>query len=91
MPIPLSPEDSRIQAKIWQLYRDYFDVAERKRRWNLRTDIPWDQCNPGLDPAVADVIETFCMVELFLPDYLSKQLPQVRHELTKQPTPTRWP
>lgn len=75
---PLSPEDPRIQAKIWQLYRDYFDVAERKRRWNLRTDIPWDQCNPGLDPAIADVIETFCMVELFLPDYLSKQLPQVR-------------
>ncbi len=78
MPTPIAPEDPRTQAKIWQLYRDYFDVAERKRRWNLRTDIPWDQCNPGLDPAIADVVETFCMVELFLPDYLAKQLPQVR-------------
>jgi hypothetical protein len=27
---------------------------------------------------LADVVQTFCMVELFLPDYLSKQLPQVR-------------
>ena len=75
---PITPEDPRTQAKIWRAYRDFFDVAEKKRRWNVRDDIPWDQCNPGLDPAVADVIETFCMVELFLPDYLSKQLPQVR-------------
>ena len=74
----LTPDDPRTQAKIWKLYRDYFDVSERKRRWNLREDIPWDQCNPGLDPAIADVVETFCMVELFLPDYLAKQLPQVR-------------
>jgi acyl-[acyl-carrier-protein] desaturase len=78
MPTAPAPEDPATQAKIWQLYRDYFDVAERKRRWSLRDDIPWGQCNPGLDPAVADVVETFCMVELFLPDYLAKQLPQVR-------------
>ena len=76
---PLTPEDPRTQAKIWQVYRDYFDVSEKKRRWNLREDIPWDQCNPGLDPVVADVVETFCMIELFLPDYLAKQLPQVRN------------
>ncbi len=75
---PLTPEDPRTRAKIWQAYRDFFDVAEKKRRWNVRDDIPWEQCNPGLDPVVADVVETFCMVELFLPDYLSKQLPQVR-------------
>jgi acyl-[acyl-carrier-protein] desaturase len=75
---PLTPEDPRTQAKIWEAYRDWFDVSEKKRRWNLREDIPWDQCNPGLDPVIADVVETFCMVELFLPDYLAKQLPQVR-------------
>lgn len=76
---PLTPEDPAVQAKIWQAYRDYFDHAEKKRRWNMREDIPWEQCNPGVDPAIADVIQTFCMIELFLPDYLSKQLPQVRH------------
>ena len=70
-----SPE---VRARVYQAYRDYFDKAERKRRWNVREDIPWDQCNPGIDPVVADVVQTFCMVELFLPDYLGKQLPQVR-------------
>jgi len=78
MSIDLTPEDPQVQAKIWQVFRDYFDLAEKKRRWNIREDIPWDQCNPGLDPAIADIVQTFSMIELFLPDYLSKQLPQVR-------------
>jgi acyl-[acyl-carrier-protein] desaturase len=71
-------ESPEMQAKIWRAYRDFFDAAERKRRWNVRDDIPWGDCNPDLDPVIADVVQTFCMVELFLPDYLSKQLPQVR-------------
>jgi len=71
-------ESPEVRSRIYRAYRDYFDKAERKRRWNVREDIPWDQCNPGIDPAVADVVQTFCMVELYLPDYLSKQLPQVR-------------
>jgi acyl-[acyl-carrier-protein] desaturase len=60
------------------VFRDYFDMAERKRRWNIEHDVPWDQCNRSLNPAVADVVGTFCAVELYLPDYLSKLIPQVR-------------
>jgi acyl-[acyl-carrier protein] desaturase len=71
-------ERSDIELAFWKLYRDYFDKAERKRRWNLRDDIPWDDCNSRLDPAVADVVESFCAVELYLPDYTSKILPVVR-------------
>ena len=78
MPTPTTPEDPRTQAKIWQVYRDYFDLAEKKRRWNLRDDIPWDQCNPNTSKAIADVLESFCAVELFLPDYVGKFLPLVR-------------
>jgi acyl-[acyl-carrier-protein] desaturase len=75
-----SPDDRpEVRTRIYRAYRDYFDKAERKRRWNVREDIPWDQCNPGIDPEIADVVQTFCMVELYLPDYLSKQLPQVRN------------
>jgi acyl-[acyl-carrier-protein] desaturase len=67
------------RKKIYTLYRDYFDMAEKKRRWNLRNDIPWDRVAVGcVPPAVADVVETFCTTELYLPDYLAKQLPQVR-------------
>jgi acyl-[acyl-carrier-protein] desaturase len=75
---PETPDSPKTKARIYSAYRDYFDQAERKRRWNVREDIPWNQCNPDIDPAIADVVQTFCMVELYLPDYLSKQLPQVR-------------
>src|SRR5262245_23646676 len=78
MDVFLLPETREVRAKIYHLYRDYFDRAEKKRRWSLADDIPWDQCNRSLDPAIADVVETFCAVELYLPDYLSKLIPQVR-------------
>ena len=75
-PMPESPE---LLKRIYDLFRDFFDRSERKRRWSIRDDIPWDQCNPALNPAIADVVETFCAVELYLPDYLSKTIPQVRN------------
>ena len=67
-----------VESSLWRLYRDFFDAAERKRRWNIREDVPWNECNPNLDPAIADVVETFCCVELYLPDYVGKVLPLVR-------------
>ncbi len=75
-PFVVCPE---MEGALWRLYRDFFDKAERKRRWRIRDDIPWDECNPKLNPAVADVVETFNCVELYLPDYTSKILPVVRH------------
>jgi acyl-[acyl-carrier-protein] desaturase len=68
----------QLEGKFWQMYRDFFDRAERKRRWSIADDIPWHQCNPRLDPAIAHVVESFCAVELYLPDYTSKILPVVR-------------
>jgi acyl-[acyl-carrier-protein] desaturase len=78
MTVPLQAESPEILARMYRLYRDYFDRAEKKRRWSVKDGIPWDQCNPALDPAVADVVQTFCMVELYLPDYVGKLMPQVR-------------
>jgi acyl-[acyl-carrier-protein] desaturase len=34
--------------------------------------------NRAMDPAVADVVESFCAVELYLPDYIAKVLPRFR-------------
>lgn len=76
--VPMQPEPPEILDELYVLFRDYFDKAERKRRWSIRDDVPWDQCNTSLNPAIADVVETFCSVELFLPDYLSKLIPQCR-------------
>lgn len=77
MTAPFEPVPA-LEAQFWRLYRDFFDMAERKRRWSVADDIPWQQFNPRLDPAVAQVVESFCAVELYLPDYTSKILPVVR-------------
>src|SRR5262249_38249121 len=67
-----------VETALYGLYRDFFDNAEKKRRWSLREDIPWGQCNPSLDPAVADVVESFCAVELYLPDYVARAMALLR-------------
>ena len=64
-------DDSELEATLWRLYRDFFDQAERRRRWSIEKDIAWAQCNKQLAPVIADVVESFCAVELYLPDYLS--------------------
>ena len=71
-------EEPAFLAHLYCLFREYFKLAERKRRWSIDDDIPWHECNPRLKGVVADVIETFFAVELYLPDYLSKLIPQVR-------------
>ncbi|MCE9530909.1 MAG: acyl-ACP desaturase [Planctomycetes bacterium] len=78
MEIPLQPEPPEVLAELGFLFREYFDLAEKKRRWSIRDDVPWKQCNRNLPPAVADVLQTFVAVELYLPDYLGKLIPQVR-------------
>src|SRR5262249_33425850 len=75
---PVGATCPEIERAFWALYRDFFDKAEKKRRWSVRDDVPWDRCNPGLDPAIADVVESFFAGELYLPDYTSKILPVVR-------------
>jgi len=72
------PEDPVLRTILYRLYREFFDRAEKKRRWSLQTDIPWEECNPSLPPALADVVESFCAVELYLPDYVAKALPLIR-------------
>jgi acyl-[acyl-carrier-protein] desaturase len=67
-----------LEKQFWRMYREFLARAERKRRWSLCDDIPWDQCNPGRNPAIADLVESFTAVELYLPDYTSKILPVVR-------------
>lgn len=72
------PESPEVLAQIYRLFRDYFDKAEKRRRWSIKEDIPWDQCNKNLPRPISDVLETFSAVELYLPDYLAKLIPQVR-------------
>jgi acyl-[acyl-carrier-protein] desaturase len=72
------PEPPEVLESMYRLFRDFFDRAEKKRRWSIAEDIPWEECNRSLPPTIADVAETFCAVELYLPDYLTKLIGQVR-------------
>jgi acyl-[acyl-carrier-protein] desaturase len=74
----LQPDHPALRDGLYRLYRDFFRRAERKRRWSVEDDIPWAQVNRSMDPAVADVVESFCAVELYLPDYVAKALPMIR-------------
>lgn len=72
------PENPALEPALWHLYRRFFDQAERRRRWSIERDIPWDKCNRSIDPSIADVGESFCVVELYLPDYLVHAVPWSR-------------
>jgi acyl-[acyl-carrier-protein] desaturase len=74
----LQPDNPVLRVGLSRLYREFFDRAEKKRRWSLREDVPWTDVNGELSPQVADVVEAFCTVELYLPDYLGKALPMLR-------------
>jgi len=73
-----SPENPVVKEAIGRIYRKFFSKAERKRRWSIEDDIPWRQANRSISPAIADVVESFCAVELFLPDYIAKAIPLIR-------------
>lgn len=74
----LDPQDPDLRVRFYQLYREFFHKAERKHRWSIDVDIPWDQVNRSLPSELADIVESFCTVELYLPDYISKALPMIR-------------
>jgi acyl-[acyl-carrier-protein] desaturase len=76
-----SPKQTR-RERMYREYMEFFENGERTRRWNLFNDIPWDWLeSPRISPDiregrgvaaeedVAICLETFCSVELFIPDY----------------------
>ncbi len=68
----------QFENRFYELYLEFFNRAEAERRWNVQKDIPWDQCNSKVSDNIALIVESFCAVELFLPDYTSKILHLIR-------------
>ena len=56
----------------------YLKLAEEKRRWNVFRDIAWHEANPNSSDTLAHCVETFCAVEMYLPDFTSKMLHMIR-------------
>ena len=61
-----------LRDKARRAYLEFFDIAESKRRWHWLNDIPWDRLEqPKAPKDTAICIETFCGVELYVPDYVA--------------------
>lgn len=69
---------SRLEEKLYQEYLQFFEKAERERRWNVFTDIPWERVNKDATEELALCAETFCSVEMYLPDYVAGGINVVR-------------
>ncbi len=71
-----------VQARMDEFFYSellkYLKLAEEKRRWNVFKDIPWAQANPDTSETLAHCVETFCAVEMYLPDFTSKLLQMIR-------------
>jgi acyl-[acyl-carrier-protein] desaturase len=68
-----------VAERLYREYMTFFEKAERTRRWNVFSDVPWDlaaACPKDVDLALC--AETFCGVEMYLPDYVSQGINVVR-------------
>jgi acyl-[acyl-carrier-protein] desaturase len=71
-------KDSAKQERLYRLYATFFDKAEQERRWNPYRDVPYEKIPKEVDPTLVAIAETFCCVESYLPDYVSKGMNVVR-------------
>jgi acyl-[acyl-carrier-protein] desaturase len=69
---------TRLEERLYKEYITFFEKAERERRWNVFEDIPWERVNKDAPEEVALCAETFCSVEMYLPDYVSQGINVVR-------------
>jgi acyl-[acyl-carrier-protein] desaturase len=68
-----------IRESTYRIYLDFLETAEKKRRWNIFDDIPWDKLGASkASETTAQCIEIFCSEELYVPDYSSKGLEMLR-------------
>jgi acyl-[acyl-carrier-protein] desaturase len=69
---------TRLEDRLYREYLTFFEKAERERRWNVFTDIPWERVNKEASEELALCAETFCSVEMYLPDYVAGGINVVR-------------
>jgi acyl-[acyl-carrier-protein] desaturase len=68
-----------LSEKIYREYMSFFEKAERTRRWSVFNDVPWELAErTQKDEALALCAETFCGVEMYLPDYVAQGINIVR-------------
>lgn len=72
-------------------YLTFFELAERTRRWSVFDDVPWERFTGAPpDPRMVACAETFCGVEMFLPDYLRAHLELMRGDYSRAWFAANW-
>jgi acyl-[acyl-carrier-protein] desaturase len=72
-------DSASFRAGVNEAYREFFQTAERKRRWSVFDDVPWDRLDSsGNSESKAVRIETYCAEEMYAPDYASNGLALTR-------------
>ena len=72
-------KNREFREAVYREYMEFFERAEKKRRWSVFSDIPWDDLDPSTyteDSALC--AETFVGVESYLPDYVGQGINVVR-------------
>lgn len=73
-----------LNEKFYQQYMTFFERAERTRRWNLFTEFDWEALKEGpVNEPMALCAETFCGVEMYLPDYIDGHLDMFRDNMAR--------
>jgi acyl-[acyl-carrier-protein] desaturase len=67
-----------IEDALFENYLRYFKTTEERRRWNVWKDFEWNKANRAAGEDVAQIVEAFSSIEMFLPDYTAKILELVR-------------
>ncbi len=64
---------------IYREYMTFFERAEKHRRWSVFDDVPWELADESPRNAkLAQCAETFCGVEMYLPDYVGQGINVMR-------------
>ena len=69
----------RMRENLNRAYLEFFETAERKRRWSVFDDVPWEKLDGDQQhESKAVCIETFCAEELYIPDFCSQSVDLTR-------------
>ncbi len=81
----------KLHEQFYREYLTFFEHAERARRWSVFDDVPWDKLStePKNEP-LALCAETFCGVEMYLPDYISGHLELFRGNFARAWFAANW-
>ena len=80
-----------LREKFHREYMTFFEHAERARRWNPFTDIDWEAAkNAPRNDKLALCTETFCGVEMYLPDYVKGHLDLFRDNFARSWFAVNW-